>query len=303
MNIFRGNKLIAQLAYTKNQADHWNTFTPKAFSSNGIDCARPSFVKKGAPAVVGSPYFYNEKSLMDQMMSSPKKCPPMPPAPAWLQAATPAKCTKGCVGWPVPITWPKGSIKITELYSGSGDAGKFSEDWVELTNFGKVSVSTAGWWYDDDSKDPTKNVPVCGPGKSCPAIVIKPGESIIIVIEAEKEVAPFRKAWKVPSKVKIGYADGSGLGGNGDAGYFFNSNMKIGTSPAGSNIKSAIIAHKAYGSNDFHGNKKGGHAYTFAHSVALNKFVFSNHPTQKCAYTIPKALKGLDHRGSPGKVC
>ena len=151
--LFRDDTVVDSLAYTTNRASHWNTFTPRSFSAEGTECCRPTYVQAGN-SVVGSPFCKSRDTFWFDRPTSLKSsvtiadynfvpyyarsgavtCPPAPPEPAWMSAE----------GAPVaaPVT---GSIRVTELYSGSGDSDNPTEDWFELTNLGVVDVSTAGW--------------------------------------------------------------------------------------------------------------------------------------------------------------
>ena len=108
-------------------------------------------------------------------------------------------------------------IAITEIFPGqSGD--DLTEDWFEITNIG-TETWTAGTdpdlFYDDESADPIDAVPVQGLNR------LAPGETAIILLTADTaDVATFRSVWSEVidlTGIAVGYADGSGLGGGGDA--------------------------------------------------------------------------------------
>lgn len=114
-------------------------------------------------------------------------------------------------------------VKITELYIGAPDGDNGTADWMEITNLGAVTVNTSGWYYDDDSADPTKNDPLS-------ALDIDPGESAIFLISWEDDfatsadaVTAFESYWG--AGIQIGYVTGgSGLGAGGDAAFVFDGN-------------------------------------------------------------------------------
>lgn len=124
----------------------------------------------------------------------------------------------------------RAEILVTEIWAGGLPGDEVTADWFELTNFGENSVSTDGWYYDDESGDPTVNDPVNG------LTDIAPGESVILVTSWEDDWATsddainaFLGAWDdgsgILDGVQIGWvSDGSGLGGGGDAVYIFDGN-------------------------------------------------------------------------------
>ena len=66
------------------------------------------------------------------------------------------------------------NLQITEVYSGvSGEDG--TADWIEVTNFGAVSIDTGDFYYDDISA----NVPE---GGQLDSFVLAPGETAIFLI-------------------------------------------------------------------------------------------------------------------------
>ncbi len=122
-------------------------------------------------------------------------------------------------------------VVVTEIWPGGLDGAEVWSDWFELTNYGDTAVDPSGWYYDDDSADPTKNDPVLG------LSTIAPGESVIVLVSWEDDwttydnaLAAFNAGWDVDNaltNVQIGYVDGgSGLGGGGggDEVWVFDSN-------------------------------------------------------------------------------
>lgn len=121
------------------------------------------------------------------------------------------------------------NVEITEIWAGGLSGTDATADWIELTNFGASAVSTTGWYYDDDSDDPTKNDPLSNISS------IAPGESVIVLVSWEDNylntndaVADFNLAWNANGElagVQIGWiVGGSGLGGGGDAANIFDGN-------------------------------------------------------------------------------
>lgn len=120
-------------------------------------------------------------------------------------------------------------IVVTEIWAGGISGAETTSDWFELTNYGSMSVDPAGWFYDDNSNDPTSNDPVLG------LTSIAPGESVIVLASWEDGFANINDAlsnfdtmWNVNSAldgVQIGYAvGGSGLGGT-DEVYVYDNNV------------------------------------------------------------------------------
>merc|ERR1712167_339783 len=117
---------------------------------------------------------------------------------------------------------------------------------------------------------------------------------IIIVLDKESpHVANFIKVWG--KGMQVGWADGSGLGGSGDAVFVFNSNLKVGT--VKNNVKSQLIATLKY--PDPSKRSKKGHSETFTphgYSAVDKKF-------GKSSAWVVKKSGFADHTGSPGKYC
>lgn len=132
-------------------------------------------------------------------------------------------------------------VLVTEIWAGGLEGTENTSDWFELTNYGTTDVDGSGWYYDDDSADPTKNDPIVGLG------TIAPGESVIVLTSWEDDFASagvaltaFDTAWNAASNlddVQIAYVDGgSGLGSGGDAPFVFDGNT------AGA----SVVASQAY---------------------------------------------------------
>jgi len=112
---------------------------------------------------------------------------------------------------------PSSGLIVSEIFPGqSGD--DLTEDWFEIKNTGAVawvSGTDPDLYYDDESADSGDAVIIQNISD------IQPGESVIIVLTADPaDVTTFENVWNEVldlSNVQVGYADGSGLGGGGDA--------------------------------------------------------------------------------------
>lgn len=108
-------------------------------------------------------------------------------------------------------------LQITEIYPGisAGGASDITEDWFELTNFGDmpwVFATDGSLFYDDDSADPTTaDLMTLG------ATEIAAGQSVIYVNGGADGKLGFQNAFPTVDPAIVGYFDGSGLGGSGDA--------------------------------------------------------------------------------------
>ena len=112
---------------------------------------------------------------------------------------------------------PANDLRITEIFPGQSGSD-LTEDWFEITNGGTedwVSGEDLPLFYDDESADPADAVPVQNIDR------IAAGSSVIVLLSNDtSDIKEFRNVWSEVidlSDVKIGYADGSGLGGGGDA--------------------------------------------------------------------------------------
>jgi hypothetical protein len=109
-------------------------------------------------------------------------------------------------------------FKITETFAGvSGADG--TVDWFELTNFGDMTGNIGGFYYDDDSRDPTNNYQL-------PAFDVDPGESVVVLIETGT-TAGFHDFWGLSPAVQVGFTGGGSLGQGGDEVNVFNGNFPI----------------------------------------------------------------------------
>ncbi|MFC0603916.1 choice-of-anchor I family protein [Winogradskyella pulchriflava] len=114
---------------------------------------------------------------------------------------------------PIPPT-----LIITEIFSGQ-EGDDLTEDWFEIHNTGTIpwiSGVNDDLYYDDDSADGTAADLIQG------LTDIQSGERVIVLItdNLAGEVANFITVWGEVvdlSDIEIGYTDGSGLGGGGDA--------------------------------------------------------------------------------------
>ena len=108
-------------------------------------------------------------------------------------------------------------LVVTEIFPGqSGD--DLTADWFEIRNQGNeawTSGMDADLYYDDESQDPVDAVVIQG------LTAIEPGQTAIVLItDTQEEVDSFITVWSEVidlTGVEVGFADGSGLGGGGDA--------------------------------------------------------------------------------------
>jgi len=121
------------------------------------------------------------------------------------------------------------NIVVTEIWPGGIAGAETTSDWFELTNYGAADVAVSGWYYDDNSNDPTSSDPIEG------LTSIAAGESVILLASWEDDyaivadaIASFEASWDVANaldNVQIGWvAGGGGLGGGGDAVHVYDGN-------------------------------------------------------------------------------
>ncbi len=116
-----------------------------------------------------------------------------------------------------PAIQPSANLVVTEIFPGQS-GNDLTEDWFEIKNTGAVawvSGTDPDLFYDDESADSADAVIIQNISD------IQPGESVIVVLTANPaDVTTFENVWGEVldlSNVQVGYADGSGLGGGGDA--------------------------------------------------------------------------------------
>lgn len=110
------------------------------------------------------------------------------------------------------------NLQITEIFSGQSGTD-LTADWFEIHNTGDlawVSGVDADLYYDDESADSSVADLIQG------ITDIQPGERVIVLITDNTggEVANFSTVWNEVvdlTGIEIGFTDGSGLGGGGDA--------------------------------------------------------------------------------------
>lgn len=111
-------------------------------------------------------------------------------------------------------------LRLTETWVGiSGEDG--TEDWIEVTNFGAVTVDTSSFFYDDESEDILD-------GGQLDSFSLAPGESAIFLVSDDNTpnddvtystaVEEFLSVWGFnPGDIKVGITNGGGgLSQNGD---------------------------------------------------------------------------------------
>lgn len=109
------------------------------------------------------------------------------------------------------------NLTISEIFPGQAGTD-LTADWFEIKNMGAdawVSGVDADLFYDDESADPTTADLIQG------ITEIQPNERVIVLITDDtNEITTFIDVWGVVldlTNVQIGYTDGAGLGGGGDA--------------------------------------------------------------------------------------
>ena len=112
---------------------------------------------------------------------------------------------------------PATGLVITEIFPGQ-EGEDLTADWIEITNTGNTAWQTGldpDLYYDDESADPVDAVQIMG------ITEIPAGESVIVLItDIADDTTTFKDVWSPVidlTGVQIGWADGSGLGGGGDA--------------------------------------------------------------------------------------
>ena len=108
-------------------------------------------------------------------------------------------------------------LQITEIFPGQSGSD-LTEDWFEIKNNGGtawVSGTDADLYYDDESADDTTADLIQGISD------IQPGESVIVLVtDNTADISTFQNVWGEVldiTNLKVGYVDGSGQGGGGDA--------------------------------------------------------------------------------------
>lgn len=116
-----------------------------------------------------------------------------------------------------PGVTPVSDLRVTEIFSGQ-EGADLTADWFEIKNTGNtawVSGIDPDLYYDDDSSDASAADLIQG------ITDIQPGEAVIVVLTNDPaDVTAFRNVWSDVldlSNVEVGFTDGSGLGGGGDA--------------------------------------------------------------------------------------
>lgn len=117
-------------------------------------------------------------------------------------------------------------LRVTEIWPGNSGDPDQTEDWFELTNFGDTAWTAAtdgDLFFEDDSADASRadimeNVPTIGPGQS--AVFVDGGSAAAV---------NFFNIWNpVLPQTLVGWYNGSGLSGGGDAvALFLNSDLSF----------------------------------------------------------------------------
>ncbi|WP_203296622.1 choice-of-anchor I family protein [Luteirhabdus pelagi] len=112
---------------------------------------------------------------------------------------------------------PPVEFSITEIFSGQSGTD-LTADWFEIENIGTeawVSGTSPDLYYDDESADPVDADIIQG------ITEIQPGaKAIVLITDNTTDITTFEDVWSPVidlTGVAIGYADGAGLGGGGDA--------------------------------------------------------------------------------------
>ncbi|MEM8508392.1 MAG: ExeM/NucH family extracellular endonuclease [Bacteroidota bacterium] len=111
---------------------------------------------------------------------------------------------------------PTIDLQITEIWPGQAGTD-VTADWFEVYNAGSqawVSGTNPDLFYDDESTSATDSDVIQG------ITDIQPGESVVIVIGDAADTAEFETVWSPDynlTGIEIGFTDGAGLGGGGDA--------------------------------------------------------------------------------------
>jgi len=108
-------------------------------------------------------------------------------------------------------------LTITEIFSGQSGTD-LTADWFEITNNGTVAWEAGvseDLYYDDESAEPADADIIQG------ITEIQPGAKVIVLITGNTaDVTTFTDVWSPVidlTGVQVGYTDGAGLGGGGDA--------------------------------------------------------------------------------------
>ncbi|MDO6761516.1 T9SS type A sorting domain-containing protein [Tamlana sp. 2_MG-2023] len=174
------------------------------------------------------------------------------------------------------------SLKVTEIWPGNEPGDNLTSDWFEITNTGStawLSSVDADLYYDDDSQDPTKAAIIEGISQ------IQPGAHVIVIIGKSTDITEFSAVWSKDynlSGIEIGFTDGSGLGGGGDAVTLFLGDPTV---------TSNIIDFQAYPNADANGGQ--------SYDVALAAFSTAANANNAAATTQTKNNEGQSAIGSP----
>jgi len=108
------------------------------------------------------------------------------------------------------------NLQVTEIWPGNNPGDNLTEDWFEVTNVGDMAWTAAtdgDLYYDDESADVSDAVEMMSISS------IAAGESVIYVDGDSTDVTEWVNLWNpvLSALPQVGYHDGSGLSGGGDA--------------------------------------------------------------------------------------
>lgn len=109
------------------------------------------------------------------------------------------------------------NLQVTEIFAGQAGTD-LTADWFEIENTGTtawVSGTDPDLFYDDESASAADADLIQG------LVDIQPGETVIVLIAGDvADVATFTSVWGAAidlTGIEVGFSDGAGLGGSGDA--------------------------------------------------------------------------------------
>ena len=176
-------------------------------------------------------------------------------------------------------------LQVTEIWPGNNPGSDdVTEDWFEVTNIGDTAWTAAtdgDLYYDDDGAEVAKADLMSGVAS------IAPGESVVFVDGDMLGAGIWSDVWSaVVTLPQVGYYEGSGLGGGGDAVTLFLDDVAAG-------INLTQIDYEAYPYAD----DNGGQSY----DVVLGAFSVVGNPAGAVATIVQNDIL-QPAIGSPGTV-